>query len=110
MNKQHQLWGADLSGPAPWHRFHTKSQQIEADKSGVNTGASTMLPLCIHQACQEKEREGENEAEGRRGGGVLENEKSHIMVRGFIFTESKIAQFEHLRWSELAGVRGRRHI
>lgn len=68
MNKQHRLWGADLSCPTPWHRFHTKSQQIEADVPGVNTGAFTQLLLHIHQGCQEKEREGENEAEGRREG------------------------------------------
>lgn len=101
MNKQHQLWGVDLSCPAPWHRFHTKSQQIEVDMPGVNAPVSTLLPLCIQQGCWEKERE--NEAGERCLSAsvcvcarVCVNEKITHNSPGFIFTESKIAQFEHL--------------
>lgn len=47
MNKQHQLPGFDLQWPTLWHRFHTKSEQIEVDKPVVKTLVLTRLHSTI---------------------------------------------------------------
>lgn len=103
MNKQHQLWGGWPFCPTPWHRFHTKSQQIEVDMPGVKTLVLTMLQLYIHRAVVRR-----GGRKWREGEGCV-NEKSHIMGLGLFYREQN-GSIWALRLSKLASVRYKRFI
>lgn len=103
MNKQHQLWGGWPFCPTPWHRFHTKSQQIEVDMPGVKTLVLTMLQLHIHRAVVRR-----GGRKWREGEGCV-NEKSHIMGLGLFYREQNGSVWA-LRLSKLASVRYKRFI
>lgn len=103
MNKQHQLWGGWPFCPTPWHRFHTKSQQIEVDMPGVKTLVLTMLQLYVHRAVVRR-----GGRKWREGEGCV-NEKSHIMGLGLFYREQN-GSIWALRLSKLASVRYERFI
>lgn len=103
MNKQHQLWGGWPFCPTPWHRFHTKSQQIEVDMPEVKTLVLTMLPLYIHRAVVRR-----GERKWREGEGCV-NKKSRIMGQGLFYREQN-GSIWALRLSKLASVRYKRFI
>lgn len=89
--------------PTPWHRFHTKSQQIEVDMPGVKTLVLTMLPLYIHRAVVRRKGRKRREEEG----GV--NEKPRIMGLGLFYREQN-GSIWALRLSKLASVRYKKFI
>lgn len=89
--------------PTPWHRFHTKSQQIEVDMPGVKTLVLTMFPLHIYRAVVS--RGGRKWREGEE----CVNEKSRIMGLGLFYREQN-GSIWALRLSKLASVRYKRFI